>query len=89
MINTRYIIYQLTEFLGGCGVSGLGMFVFINSFKMSGSEAEIIALQMICGLMMYIGSLKLTPYIDETIVWGYNTISQIINAWTTNRKKNK
>ena len=89
MINNRYIIYQLTEFFGGFGISAIGLIVFMSSFRMGGTEAEIIAVQMICGLMIYIGALKWTPYIDETIIWGYNAISQIIYRWITNRKKDK
>ncbi len=89
LLDNRYIIFTLTEFLGGLLIFIVGVSVLLSSFTMKCSEAEIIAVQMICLIMIYIGALKLSPYADELIMWAYNTGSQHIYEWQTNRKKDK
>jgi hypothetical protein len=89
MLNNRYIIYQLTELFGGCLVTIIGTLVLLNSFSINGTEAEVVTLQLVSLLLIYVGLIKVTPYVDETIIWLYNAISQIIYAWKFNREKNK
>jgi hypothetical protein len=87
--GNRYIIFTLTEFLGGLLLFILGVLTFLSSFTMKCSEAEVITVQMVCLIMIYIGVLKLAPYADEFTMWAYNTGSQHIYEWQTNRKKDK
>jgi hypothetical protein len=89
MLNNRYIIYQLTELFGGGLVTVIGTLVLLNSFSINGAEAEVVTLQLVSLLLIYVGLIKVTPYVDETIMWLYNAISQIIYAWKFNREKNK
>ena len=76
--DNQYIVYQLTELIGGLLLSIIGISVLLSSFLMKGSEPEIISVQLLALLCAYIGAIKVAPHVDELITWLYATISKYI-----------